>query len=620
MGLGIIVALYRNQKKQKIVSSINIIGLAIAISCLTFSLFYMKYEWSYDKWNPKVNSLFRLTRSYWSKDGALSMHLGHISAPFAPNLENNLAGIEKIGRIVQYETRLSIDIPGAQNYLEKKVFMIDPAILDLFNIDLINGNEETSLNEPFKILLSEEVATKLFKDQNPVGRKLLLRGKLPVQVTGVFKPLPDNSHWHADYLISISTLYDNSVYGRKGMENNWENDSFGTYFLANEALDVSNFENQLNSFIDKNLASIAPQGYTRASNWSRLHVQRVKDIHLHSNLDSEFETNGSISSLYLIGSVSCLILILAVFNYVNLSIARYTERLKEVGVKKILGASISQLILQFLVESVFIALLSFIISFLISIAVVDLIKNNIYPNVSVSNILQIDNLTIIAFVTIAIGILAGLYPAILVGLFNPINIIKGQMVSTRSKFIVRKVLTTIQIGISVMLIVLTIHISGQLNFLNDFQLGYNRERIIVVPYYDELNEHYDAFYNTLTGKSSVHSLARSSRVPTERLIDVMDASFEHGGSLVPSKAKIKFVCIDHHFFDTYKIKFTQGRNFSQEIASDLTEGFILNEEAVKAIGWRSASESIGKKIEYGYISGKVVGVWKIFTLNHFIKL
>lgn len=612
-----LITLYRNQKKQKLVSLINILGLAVALSCLTLTIIFLKNELSYDQWNPKINNLYRLTRSYWSKDGTPSMHLGHISSPFAPSLKGNFEEIKMIGRIVQYETRLSLDIPERQNYIEKNVFMVDPEILQLFSIHLVKGNKQKALDEPFKIILSEDAAHKLFHDQNPIGEKLLSKDKLLLEVTGVFESLPKNSHWHPDYMISFNTLNDNSVYGRKNIESNWENDSFATYFLSNENLDINKFESNINSFIDKNLGSVMPEGFTQASNWTKLHVQKVKDIHLLSNLDSEFESNGSISSLYLIGTISILILFLAVFNYTNLSIARSSERFKEIGVKKIHGAHKSDLIWQFLLETVLIALTSLLLAFLISLSLSGWISNNIYSNISSFHVFEIDTLIIMLIITLSIGMVAGLYPAVLISLFKPIDIIKGQLVSSKAKFLIRKLLTALQFAITIALIILTTHVSGQLNFINNFKLGYDKNNIIILPYYDELNEHYQAFYNTLISNSQIKSITRSSRIPTERLIDVMDASFEEGGSLIPTKVKIKFVCLDHTFFDTYQVDVIEGRNFSLDNPSDALEGFILNEEAVRAIGWKSPEEAIGKKIEYGYISGKVIGIVRDF---HFESL
>jgi putative ABC transport system permease protein len=612
-----LITLYRSQKKQKLVSLINIIGLAVALSCLSLTIIFLKNELSYDRWNPRINNLYRLTRSYLSKDGTPSMHLGHISSPFAPSLKENFEEIQMIGRIVQYETRLSLDTTVRQNYIEKNVFMVDPEILQLFSVNLTKGNSQKALNEPFKIILSEDMAKKLFSNQNPMGQKLLSKDKLLLEVTGVFETFRKNSHWHPDYLISFSTLNDNSVYGRKNIENNWENDSFATYFLSSENLNINGLERNINSFIDNSLGSIMPKGFSKPSKWTKLHIQKVKDIHLKSNLDSEFESNGNLPSLYLIGTISILILFLAVFNYTNLSIGRASERLKEIGVKKIHGALKSELIWQFVIEAILIALFSLILALILSLSVSSWINSTIYSNISPVDLLRLDTLIIMLLITVIIGVVAGIYPAVLISLFKPIDLIRGQLVTSQAKFIIRKILTVLQFGISIALIILTVHISGQLNFIDNYQLGYDKNNIIILPYYDELSDHYEAFYNTLTGNSQIKDITRSSRFPTERLIDVMDASFEEGDTLMPTRVKIKYVCVDHKFFETYKVPFNEGRDFSLSIQSDITEGFVLNEEAVKAIGWKSSKEAIGKKIEYGYVSGRVIGVVKNF---HFESL
>ncbi len=612
-----LLILYRNQEKQKLVSLINIIGLAIALSCLILTIVFLKNELSYDRWNPNINKLYRLTRSYWSLDGSRSMHLGHISAPFAPFLMGSLPEIEKIGRIVQYETLLSADGPDRQNWLEKSVYMVDPEILELFSISFIAGNRQKALNEPFKIILSENSALKLFKGDSPIGKKVLLRDKFQLEVTGVYKPLPSNSHWHAAYLISFSTLNDNSVYGREYLDGEWESDSFATYLLANENLDISEFEAKVNIFIDKNLGSIVPNGFDKASQWTRLHLQRVRDIHLHSNLDSEFEPNAKISTLYLTGTIAGLILMMAVFNYVNISIAMSSSRLKEVGVKKILGALKPQLIRQFLMESVLFSILSLLLAFLIAILLQGWVISNIYPNITWLNILE--TLPIILFVTIAIALLAGIYPALLISFFKPVGIIKGQLGSSGGKFLIRKILTTIQFSVAITLIILTVHVAGQFDFLNNSELGYSKDNIVIIPNDYTLNKKskYEEFYNTLVGSGHIKDLTRSSHIPTGRLIDIMDASAEIGDTLMPTKVKLKYVCIDNRFFDTYEIKFAEGRNFSSDIPTDIAEGFVLNEAAIKAIGWKTPQIALNKRINYGEIKGRVIGVVEDF---HFESL
>ncbi|MBS1976365.1 MAG: ABC transporter permease [Bacteroidetes bacterium] len=600
--------LARRFAKTRVVSSINVFGLAIAFAGLLLIAEYIKNELSFDKWNPKISNLYRLTRSYWSLNGDRSMHLGHISSPFAPNLKQSLPEIELIGRIAQYQTTLSREGANRQNFSEKSVYMVDPDVLEMFDIKLVQGNRHNALEKPFTILISIQAAQKLFGKTQVVGQKLILRDEFLVEITGVFQPLPDNSHWHADYLVSFSTLYDKSVYGREYIDNDWESDSFATYFISNVEIDKSRFEKKLDAFVDSKLIEVTPKEYKVPTKWTRLHVQKVSEIHLYSNLDSEFEPNGKMSTIYIVGTVGILILAMATFNFVNISVSIYSLRGKEVGIRKLLGSSKANLVLQFLLEPTLISLLSLAISCLIVFLASGWVKSNIYS--PISNALVLDVLPFVGTAALIIGLTAGVYPAALSAVGNSIRVLKGDHLLMGGNLGLRRILTTLQFCFTIVLVILTVHVKEQLEYLNVSDLGYSRSGVLVMPNDYVLNQgsEFESFYNQLKQNSQIENVTRSSRVPTERLIDIMEAAIESEGTLKPTNVRLKYVCVDEHFFDTYQVKLVAGRNFSREIPSDISEGFILNAKAAELLGFVSPDMALNKKISYGEISGRIIGI------------
>ena len=609
-------AIFRN----KLTSIINIAGLAFAMLCSLLIYLYIQDELSYDRYHEKADRIYRITREFLSRDGSTSLHLGHIAPPFGPLMKNDFTDFGEVCRTLQIRALLSLQQDGAEKkaFNEDDAFYAEPNLFNIFSIDVKSGNPSTALTGPYKVMLSEATAKKYFGDVDPLGKELKLANTYNMEVSGVYKDFPGQSHWHPDVLISFSTLEDTTIYGKRGLETNYGNNSFGTYALVMEPFDATKTQAEFPAFLDKYMGQMSTQNnLPKPSSFTRLYLQKLTDIHLHSHLDSEVETNGNISNVYMMGVIGLFIILIACFNFVNLATAQATKRSKEVGLRKVVGAFKIQLISQYLSESILVALFSMTIALGFSWPGIQWLNNftgkQINPNL-------LENLPLLFSVigfALPVGLLAGLYPAFVVSGFKPVAILKGQVGSIRGKGGIRKTLVVMQFAISIALMIATAITFQQLNFLNNRELGYDKDQVMTLRLFGDLANNYDAFYNELVRNSIIKNATRSSRIPTGRLLDSQgQAIIQKGDSMVTADVVIKNIRSDQEYFDTYGIAFASGRDFSKEIKSDDSLGFILNESAVKMLGVTN-EDVLTRDFQYGGIKGRVIGVVKDF---HFESL
>lgn len=606
--------------RSKLTAFINIMGLALAMACCLLIALFIKDEWSYDRYHTKADRIYRVTRNFLSPDGSVNLHLGHVAPPFGPLLKNDFPDMEEVVRTLQREILVAYQDEGEEkkSFNETNAFFAEPEIFQVFDIPVLEGNAQKSLIDPFQVMLSEKTAVKYFGDQRAVGRSLRIGNAFDVSVSGVFKDFPPQSHWHPEMLLSFSTLNDTTIYGKRRLEQNWGNNSFATYILVKEPFDQKKIESQFPAFLDRHMgATVSSPDAPMPSSWTTLFLQKLTDIHLRSHLDSEIESNGNINTVYMMGVIGVFIIMIACFNFVNLATARATRRAKEAGLRKVVGAFRSQLITQFLSESILISCLALIVSFGIVLPALYWLNDFTGKALSLNLGENETMLFILILSAVLIGILAGIYPAFVISSFKPVTILKGGQTSSKGKAGFRKVLVVAQFAIGIVLIIATMITFEQLRYMNNRSLGYNKDQIVVVSYYNDLDNAYDAFYNELLRHTSIGNASRSSRIPTERLLDHRgSAQIQLSDSMMNTDVVIKNVAIDREFFDTYNIPFVAGRNFSNQIKSDDSLSFILNESATAMIGL-SPSEILTKDFQYGGVRGRVIGVVKDF---HFESL
>lgn len=610
---------FRAIVKNRLSSFINISGLAFALTSALLIYLYIVDEVSYDKYHAKADRIYRVTRDFLSPDGSVTLHLGHVAPPFGPLLENDFPEFETVARTLQSRFLLSYQENGSEkSFNEDNAFYAEPELFDIFSISLTEGNVDKSLRDPFTIMLSENTARKYFGDQSPVGKVFRVGNQFDVTVTGTFKDFPDQSHWHPTVLVAFSTLNDSTIYGREGLETNWGNNSFSTYILAKEQLNIPSIEKRFPEFIDKHMGAMASGNNAQMpSTWTNLYLQKLTDIHLRSHLDSEIEANGNITSVYMMAVIGVFIILIACFNFVNLSTARATKRAREVGLRKVVGAFRNQLIFQYLSESILVAVASLIACIGLSMMALPWLNDFTNKEIELNFMMQpLLALGLLIF-TIFVGAIAGIYPAFVISGYKPALILKGQTSGGAGKSGLRKFLVVAQFSISIVLIIATIITFRQLEYLNSRELGYNRERVITLRHFNELTPSYDAFFNQLTSSATIQSAGRSSLIPTARLVNSQGSgSIQKGDSLMDTDIILKNINIDYHFFETYQIPIVAGRNFSPHMINDDSVSFILNEAAVKLIG-EDVNNIISKDFQYGGIKGKIIGVVKDF---HFESL
>ncbi|MCI0750373.1 MAG: ABC transporter permease [Flammeovirgaceae bacterium] len=609
-------AIFRN----KLTAFINIAGLAFAMVSALMIFLYIQDELGYDTYHSKADRIYRVTRDFLSPDGSVSLHLGHVAPPFGPLLKNDFPDFEEVVRTLQVRSLVAYqqNAEEAKSFNIENMFYAEPGIFNVFDVDVKEGNPQKLLYDPFTALLSAETAKKYFGEESAVGKRLRFGNTYDVEVSGVFEDFPNQSHWHPEILLAFSTLNDSTIYGARRLETNWGNNSFSTYALVKEPFDVAKTEAQFPAFLDKHMGgAAASNNMPLPSTFTHIYLQKMTDIHLYSHLDSEVETNGNITNVYMMGTIGLFIILIACFNFVNLSTARATKRAKEVGMRKVAGAFKNQLITQYLSESVLIALLGLIIAIALSVFAVR------WLNTFTGKALELNLITdwpltlgLIGF-AIFVGALAGIYPAFVISGFKPAGILKGQQGSATGKGGIRKTLVVFQFAISITLIIATAITFQQLSYLNDRDLGYEKDQVINTRFFSDLAPNYDAFYNELLKHSSIKNVSRSSRIPTGRLLDSQGtAQVQKGDSMEAANVVIKNIRSDHEFFDTYAIPFASGRNFSKEIKSDDSLGFVLNEAAVNMLGLTN-EEILTRDFQYGGVKGRVIGVVSDF---HFESL
>ncbi|GAA4319459.1 ABC transporter permease [Mucilaginibacter gynuensis] len=600
----------RNISRHKFISFINIFGLTVGLTCCLLILTYIINEVSYDKFNINAPNIYRVTRSFNSANGVVNLNLGSVAPPFGPLLKNEFPDIQKTTRVysnsgvtLRYKDKL---------FTERGACFAEENFFDFFTVKTLKGNPKTALADPFCVMLTEDLARKYFGNEDPINKEIRFENQFNFKVTGVYKAFPANSQMHPQMLMSFNTLNDSTVYGRKGLQTNWGNNSFFTYLLFPPDYNVAHVQAQFPAFLDKYMSS---QGdANKPSSWTKISLQPFLDIHLRSHLDTEVEDNGDITRVYIFSAIALFILLIACINYMNLSTARSALRAKEIGIRKVIGAQQKEIIMQFLGESVLITYVSLILALVLTALLLPVINKASELGLSINALTQPAILIPILMMPFIIGIVSGIYPAIFMSSFNPLKVLKGILKIGGGGISFRKVLVVTQFSISIILIVATTIVFQQLRYMQSKSLGINKDHIVTIgeiPAND-----YDAFKADLLKNPSVKELGRSSRLPSGRLLDDQGVSVSAGGKELSVKASIKYLNADDGFIPAYGIKMAAGRNFNHTFGTD-SNNYVINTAAVKVLGWKTPENAIGRDIIYGGVTGKVIGVTADF---HFESL
>lgn len=606
---------WRNIARHKFISFINIFGLTIGLTCCLLIIAYIINQLSYDKFNENADRTYRVTRIFYAAKGVETLHLSSVAPPFGPLLQAGFPDIEKMTRVLPNGT--TVLHYKEKLFNEKNGFYADENFFKVFTVDVLKGDKNTALKDPYNVMMTEAIARKYFGDEDPINKTIILDNtRHEYKVSGIFKPFPSNSHMHPELLMSFNTLKDTAIYGEKQLETNFGNNSFYTYLHFPRNYNTSKINDQLPAFLDKyvHLPGMPPN--VKTSMATKLTIQKLTDIHLKSHLDDEVEENGDINRVYIFSIIALFILLIACINYMNLSTARSALRAREIGIRKVIGAQRKEIIRQFLSESVIITWVALIFAVLLSWLLLPYINSFSNLDLTFSSLLQWKIVCVILALPFIIGLVSGIYPAIFMSSFIPVKVLKGIIKTGAGGISFRQVLVVLQFSISIILIVATTVVFQQLRYMQQKSLGFNKDHVLNTAYVGSLTPQFESFRNELLKNPAIKEIGRSSRIPSGRLLDDQNASVMQGGSMQPIKVDLKFITTDYGFIPTYGMKMAAGRNFSRDFKSD-TSNYVINETAVKTLGWGDPENAIGKDLSYGGIKGKVIGVVKDF---HFESL
>lgn len=606
---------FRNAKKNPLYVFINILGLSIGMAVSILIFLFVQHEMSYDTYHANSDRIYRISRNWFNPNGEVSLHLGHAAAPFGPLIKSDFE--DQVEEVVRLTNNGLLIRNGEDAFMEDEFFFADPEVFDVFSWNMIEGDPKAGLNSADGVLISQEMATKYFGNSPAVGKELIgeIQGlTLTFQVRGVFENIPDNTHMHPDFIATMNPVI--QFYG--GLEafmKNFGGNNFSTYVLLKEGYDYKALEAQLPALIDRNMGEA--QAGIPMSKVTALNLWPIEDIHLYSNLDSEIEANGNIDYVYVYFAVALFILLIACINFMNLSTARSSLRSMEVGLRKVMGADRSRLVKQFMGESFILTFFSLIISVILVYIFLPIFSNFTQKQLSLNFFQNPEYLLILVGLAMGVGLLAGSYPALFLSGFSPSKVLKGAFKAGKGHENFRSVLVVGQFAISVILIVAVIVVVRQLDFMQSKDLGFKQDDIVVLPASTAIIENYQILKDRLLNNPGISGVSISSRVPSGRLLDSQGGSAEVNGEMSQLEVRIADIHVGHEFIKTYGIPIVAGRDFDFQMASDSSEAFILNEAAIREIGWASPEEAIGKKFNYGGRNGFVTGVMNDF---HFESL
>jgi len=599
---------WRNLIKNKGYSIINIGGLAIGITAYLLIIQYVNFESSYDKHQPRINDLYRVTLSTnLGSQGFVNAAATHPAVGSAmkrdfPEVENFVRVVDKeimMGSFVLSYTNEQGDLVKS-NVSNDMIYIADSTALNLFKINLIKGNPKTALKERNSIILSAKVAERFFGNQDPINKTLMANGNQPVKVTGIFEELPENTHLKFDMLVSFSTL-------GPWTETTWNWPEFYNYVRLQPGTDPAKVEAKFPEFVAKYLGESMKEHSFEA----HMGLQPVKDIHLKSHLSNEIAVNNNEETLNFLWLIAVFVILIALMNFINLSTAKSTERAMEVGLKKVVGIKRSALIIQFLIESLIIN----VIAACIAIAIISLLISpfNKFVGLNVLSLNMWSQPQIWLHIVILIflgGLLAGAYPAFVLSSFKPIQVLKGKLNQSGSGVLVRKGLVVMQFTISIALMIGTFIMYSQFSYMQNQDLGFDAEHSLVInaPMVIDstINTKMEVFKSELLRNPNVNVVTGTKDVPGKKnpwYNTTRQAHIQREASVICNQSSI-----DQDFMDTYKIKLLAGRNFRLDDHSyygfrdpddsDNTKPFrvMLNRAAVKLLGFSSVEDAVNKKV------------------------
>ncbi len=591
---------WRNILQHKVVSLINIGGLAIGLSCCLLILMFIQDEFSYDRFHSKADRIYRVVTSP-SEDRVPTNANG--SFGYGPLLKEEFPEVLESVRIrkMGQGVKRYLGYKGKKFY-EEWFFFAEPAIFTVFDFPLIKGNPTTALSEPNTIVLTEEMAEKYFQSEDPLGKIIEAdpynTGELMYfRITGIAGNVPKNSHLHFDFLASYRSQKDDT----RTFAGFWQH---YTYVLLDAPSSAEAVAPQLYDFIERHF---------RKNSWYTIHLQPLLDIHLRSRLRSEVQPPGNINTIYIFSIIAVLVLVIACINFINLTTARSVKRAREVGMRKVCGAERGQLTRQFLSESLVFSVLAMAAAVGLTRLLLPVFNHLADKNMSMGYFLDPLILLIVASLAVFVGFSAGIYPAFCLSSFRPVNSLRSASGPRSGRTILRKGMVTFQFALSTGMIIAALIALKQMDYIGTRNPGYDKEQIIAIALNKDIRSNYPALRRELLSKPCIENTSTSSYVPTRGSAH-LSFKFENR----PEQLTQVVYYIDRDFVDTYRLKIVAGTPIKKEISRTANAEYLISERTVTEANYASPREALGKEVVFGdrggFVSG-VVGDINIYSLH-----
>ena len=604
---------FRNLIRDKGYSFINIFGLATSMASVILIALWINHETSYDNYHKNTHRIYRITQHL-----NLNGRIIDLAKSPAPVGEAMVTDFPEVIRSVRFRTTGTTSIEyNNKNYREHNWVFADSSLLDIFTIPLVQGNTKQVLVQPNSAIISQNLASRIFGKDNPLGKSITLTNDMNITIEGIYKDIPDNSHFHFNMIVSLSSIPDSR-------STSWLNTNYNTYILVAPHTNIKTINDKLDDFalkhfgpdiermFGKSIAELSEDG-----SCSHFKLQPLRDIYLHSDLMGELGDTGDVRTLYIMTAIGLFILLIACINFINLSTAQSLRRAREVGIKKTLGASRVKIMTQFFGETILLTLIS--LNFALVIAQLMLPIFNQLSNkeliLDYTNPILILELLGIILVT---GLLAGLYPATVLSSFKPIKTLKGIFVPSHNKASTQTILVIFQFAMSISLIIGTLVIFSQLRYIRHKDIGYNKNQVLILDQCQSLGNNAETFRHELLKNTMIDQVSITGFLPVPNYNSTSNV-FTGEHSAKDEYQLVNLWPIDFEYAKTMGLKIVMGRDFNSKLASD-SMSCLINETALRKFGWsdvKNRTLSRLTSLEGDTQSMRVVGVVKDF---HFMSL
>jgi putative ABC transport system permease protein len=605
----------RNLWKNKAFSAINIIGLAAGLAVCLSIVLYVVDELSYDKYNVNAGRIYRLDADIYFNNTQFSATAS--PRPLAPTLVKDYPQIEQMVRLNNAGDILVKK--GNDNIQDHNAVFADSTFFKVFTASMLAGDPATALNEPHSIVIDETTARKYFNSTDVLGKTLYIDNTVYCKITGVYKDFPAQSHFHFHFIRPLRDSW-------QGQAADWLSNNDQSYILikpgVKKELIQSKVDETTSNYLYKQLEAMlhtSAKEMEKQGAHFRYHLMPLPDIHLHSDKSSEIEANGNINYVYIFSVIAVLILLIACVNFMNLSTARSANRAKEVGIRKVAGSSKGHLITQFLTESVLLSFIALLFSLGIAALLLPLFNQLAGKQMYFGTLLSSWMLPVLVALVFVVGCVAGSYPAFYLSSFQPIQVLKGKIASGFKSSWLRSSLVVFQFSISIVLIIGTIVIYNQLDYIRSRKTGYNREQVMVLHNTYSLGGKIRSFREELLKFTGINKVTVTSDLPTSSGFNqngwFRDASLDAKRAVILTNFNV-----DEYYIPTLGMQMAGGRNFSKDFPTDST-GIILNESAVRLLGIKDPLNAVlYRPVDYSNNSYKagafhVVGIVKDFNFS-----